>query len=122
MGVLISPLLSKSGRGFISNFAVAIFDFDRCEETIHKGKFGEMARNPASLSKAEWWSFKSFLNKRSQDFHEKYYRGIEVFEESEIAVGFNYSWASFAKYVAANPGNHVHNHHWKVVVKSYSFK
>ena len=75
-----------------------------------------MAQNPGNLTKAEWWSFKSFLKKRSQDFHEKYYRGIEVFNDGQEApLGFNYSWPSFAKYVAANPGNHAHNHHWKVV-------
>ena len=67
------------------------------------------------MTRDEWWSFKSFLRKRSQDFHEKYYKGIHVFENGDIPVGFNYSWESFAKYVAANPGNHAQNHHWKVI-------
>ena len=66
------------------------------------------------MSKSDWWGFKSFLKKRSADFHEKYYKGIELFETGPPPVGFNYSWESFTKYVAANPGNHAHNHHWKV--------
>ena len=77
-------------------------------------KFGELAQNPQNMTKSDWWSFKSFLNKRSVDFHEKYYKGIELFETEQPPAGFNYSWESFTKYVAANPGNHAHNHHWKV--------
>ena len=80
---------------------------------FNKGRFGRLAKNPNEIPKQDLWDIKYYIRKRSKDFHEKYFNGIEVFEEKPIQKGFNYSWEGFVKYVAANPGNHAQNHHWK---------
>ena len=48
-------------------------------------------------------------------FHAPFYKAINIYEESTIPKTYNYSWESFAKYVAANPGNHAHEPHWQEI-------
>jgi len=80
----------------------------------------ELAQNPGRMTKKERGEFKWFLNKRSRDFHSKYYPGIKIFENDKIEPGRNYTWEAFVKYVAANPGNHAQNHHWKTLYSQCS--
>ena len=80
----------------------------------------ELAQNPGKMTKKERGEFKWFLNKRSRDFHSKYYPGIKIFENDKIEPGRNYTWEAFVKYVAANPGNHAQNHHWKTLYSQCS--
>ena len=53
------------------------------------------------------------LKKLSLSFHNKYYPGWKVFETELPPHGRNVSWEAFVKYVAANNGDKMMNHHWK---------
>ena len=58
--------------------------------------------------------FTSFqLGKLSAQFHNRYYPGWKIFETTAPPHGRNVSWEAFVKYVAANKGDKMMNHHWK---------
>jgi len=53
------------------------------------------------------------LEKHSLQYHNRYNPGWKVFEKNSPPHNRNVSWEAFVKYVAANNGDKMMNHHWR---------